>query len=370
MKQFFRTLFVCAFFLNMPGGVFGAGLADKGVQKVHNYEFEEAKALFRHADIPEPVRAFYLLNSEYLRLKANGQYDTANDFLIEGIEKTKDLFEASLEKDNPQYAEMLMYYGALLGLKSQVYMAGNKYLQGYYYGLRGIQKVKAAYEMNSDLTDALLAMGTYEFYSGIMAQHYGAVGAVINADEAIQKGIDYFQQTWDLGARSRAEACHLLLLVHVYEVQDYEKALAIGEELIITFPRNLENRSLYAEALILSHHFEKADKILEEFDAYTSWLNEQGEKMWSLRKTYLQAVYAMEKGDFKKAETHFQNVVQNYCFEYQWQKNRALLKIGQMADLQGKRKKACRYYQRVVDSKETTKAALDAKKFLKNPYIQ
>jgi len=77
----------------------------------------------------------------------------------------------------------------------------------------------------------------------------------------------------------------------------------------------------------------------------------------------------MEKGDFQKAESLFQAVIKNYCFEYQWQKNRSLLKIGQMADLQGNRKKALRYYQRVMDSKETTRAVLEAEKYLKKPYL-
>ncbi|HBY18105.1 MAG TPA: hypothetical protein DEH00_02925 [Candidatus Marinimicrobia bacterium] len=368
MSRKIPTLTALIFFFLLPCHIPADSLLVQGVHKIQNYQFPEGQLLFRKADIPEPVRTFYLLNSEYMSLKINGHYAEANEFLIEGIKEAKDIFDSALDKNNPEYSKILMYYGALLGLKSQVFMAENKYLQGYYHGLRGFEKVKTAYNLDTTLTDALLAMGTYEFYSGIMAQHYSVVGAAINADKAIRSGLDYFWQAWNRGERSKAEAGHLLLLIYVYEMHDYPKALRIGEELMTEYPGNLENRSLYAEALILSGHFDLADKILGEFDTYTSWLDKEGKRVWDLRKKYIQAVYAMEKGDFETAESLFQEVINKYCFEYQWQKNRSLLKIGQMADLQGNRKKARRYYQQVVDSKETTRAVLEAKKYLKKPY--
>ncbi|RKY51778.1 MAG: hypothetical protein DRP86_00020 [Candidatus Neomarinimicrobiota bacterium] len=370
MSRKIRTLTVLAlFFALLPCHMLADSLLVKGVHDIQNYQFSKGQSLFRKADVPEPVRIFYLLNSEYMKLKINGQYREANEFLMNGVEEAKSVFDKALDKKNPEYADILMYYGALLGLKSQVYMAGNKYLQGYYHGYRGIEKVKTAYGLDTTLTDALIAMGTYEFYSGIMAQHYSVVGAVIDAEEAIRRGLGYFWQTWNRGERSKAEAGHLLLLIYTYEMCDYPKALTIGEELLKEYPGNLENRSLYAEALILSGHFDPADEVLGDFDKYTTWLSEGGKRVWGLRKKYVQAVYAMEKGDFQKAESLFQAVIKNYCFEYQWQKNRSLLKIGQMADLQGNRKKALRYYQRVVDSKETTRAVLEAEKYLKKPYL-
>jgi len=368
MSQKILTPTALIFFFLLPCHILADSLLVQGVHRIQNYQFPEGQALFRKADIPEPVRAFYLLNSEYMRLKINGHYTEANVFLIEGIEEAKDLFDAALDKSSPEYAKILMHYGALLGLKSQVFMAESRYLQGYYHGLRGIEKVKKAYDMDTTLTDALLAMGTYEFYSGIMAQHYSVIGAAIDADDAIRRGLDYFWQTWNRGERSKAEAGHLLLLIYVYELHDYPKALRIGEALITEYPGNLENRALYAETLILSGRFHRADEILGDFDTYTSWLDSEGKRVWNLRKKYIQAVYAMEKGDFETAESLFQEVIKKYCFEYQWQKNRSLLKIGQIADLQGNRKKARRYYQQVVDSKETTRAVLEAEKYLKKPY--
>lgn len=368
MSQKILTPTALIFFFLLPCHILADSLLVQGVHRIQNYQFPEGQALFRKADIPEPVRAFYLLNSEYMKLKINGHYTEANEFLIAGIEEAKDLFDAALDKSSPEYAKILMHYGALLGLKSQVFMAESRYLQGYYHGLRGIEKVKKAYDMDTTLTDALLAMGTYEFYSGIMAQHYSVIGAAIDADDAIRRGLDYFWQTWNRGERSKAEAGHLLLLIYVYELHDYPKALRIGEALITEYPGNLENRALYAETLILSGRFHRADEILGDFDTYTSWLDSEGKRVWNLRKKYIQAVYAMEKGDFETAESLFQEVIKKYCFEYQWQKNRSLLKIGQMADLQGNRKKARRYYQQVVDSKETTRAVLEAEKYLKKPY--
>jgi hypothetical protein len=333
-----------------------------------NYQFDKAINLLKQAPLREPVRAFYLLNAEYKKMKINGQFEEANTCLTEGVDKYKHLFEEALDPADPDYAELLMYYGALLGLKAQVYMSESKYLQGYYYGLSGIKKVEAAYDMNPDLKDALLAMGTSAFYSGVMAQHYSVVGAIIDAQDAIDKGIRLMQETWDSDARSRAEAGYLLLLIHVYERPDYEAACRLGEMLLEKYPGNLKNRVLYAEALILSHRFNKAQDILNDFDRYTDWLDKQGKKMWALRKTYVKAVLSMEKGHFTQAEKGFNEVIENYCFEYKWQKNLSLLKIGQMADLHGDRKKAIKYYKQVIESKETTQAVLDAKEYIKSPF--
>jgi hypothetical protein len=339
-----------------------------GIAADQNYEFDKAREIFMQAPLREPVRAFYIMNAQYKKLKINGHYKDANTYLIEGVNKNKALFEESLNPDDPDYAELLMYYGALLGLQAQVFMAESKYLQGYYSGLTGLKKVETAYNMNPDLTDALLAMGTSAFYTGIMAQHYSIIGSVINAEESIRKGIDYIQKTWDSRALSQAEAGYLLLLINLYEIQDFETASGMGGILLEKFPGNLENRALYAETLILRGDFEQAEEILHDFLDYTHWLDDNGKNMWSLRKTYVEAVLAMEKNDFDTAKIKFNHVLENYCFEYQWQKNLSLLKLGQMADLQGDRKKARMYYQHVINSKETTRSVLDAGVYIKKAY--
>ncbi len=341
-----------------------------GIARVQNYQFDQAISLFKKASLREPVQAIYLLNTKYKKLKVNGRFKEANTFLIEGVQKHKGLFKKALNSSDPDYAELLLYYGALLGLQSQVYMAESKYLQGYYHGLRGIKKVEAAYEMNPELKDALLAMGTSAFYSGVMAQHYSAVGAFINTDEALAKGIRLIKETWESDARSRAEAGYLLLLIHVYEIRDYEKACHIGKQLVEKYPGNLENRALYAEALIRLNRYDEAEEVLNDFDKHMAWLDEQGKYMWSLRKTYVKAVLAMEKGVFTEAEKKFLKVLENYCFEYKWQENLSLLKLGQMADLKGDRDQAVQYYRQVVDSKETTRSVLDAKKYLETPFTR
>jgi|GEM_PF-1974626 len=333
-----------------------------------NYEFDKALKLFKQASLQEPVKAFYIMNTRYRRLKINGNYKDANAFLIEGVDEHKKLFEKSLNPSNPDYAELLMYYGALLGLQAQVFMAESKYLQGYYYGLSGIKKVEDAFDLDSNLTEALLAMGTSAFYTGIMAQHYSIIGSVVNAEESIQKGIGLIQKTWDSGARSFAEAGYLLMLINLYEIQDCNKACQLGELLLEKYPGNLENRALFSEALIQCRQFERAEKVLNDIHDYTAWLDENGKKMWTLRKIYVEAVLAMEKEDFTTAEKGFKQVLKNYCFEYQWQKNLSLLRLGQMADLQGERKNAQTYYQKVINSKETTRAVLDAEQFIKTPY--
>ena len=339
-----------------------------GIAAGQNYEFDRALEMFQKASLQEPVRAFYVLNTQYKKLKINGHYKDANSYLIDGVYENKNLFEESLKEEEPDYSELLMYYGALLGLQAQVYMAESKYLQGYYFGLSGIKKVETAFNMNPDLSDAMLAMGTLAFYTGVMAQHYSIIGTVVNAEESIQKGIDYIQRTWDRNARSYAEAGYLLLLINLYEIQNFEKACQMGEVLLEKFPGNLENRALYAEALIQCHQFEQAEKILNDFHAYTTWLDHNGKSMWSLRKTYVEAVLTMEKEEYDTAELKFNHVLENYCFEYQWQKNLSLLRLGQMADLQGERKKAQKYYQHVINSKETTRSVLEAGQYLKKPY--
>ncbi|MDD3807175.1 MAG: hypothetical protein PHE86_03960 [Candidatus Marinimicrobia bacterium] len=364
------SFWIAVFCFFLPVGLLANPVLKQSVDKIQNYEFGEAQTLLTQGDIPEPIRAFYLLNTKYMEMKINGHYKKANAFLDEEIEKTKPLFEASLHEASSETRMLLMYYGALLGLKAQVYMAESKYLQGYYYGYRGVQKVKSAYESDSTLTDALLAIGTYEFYSGIMAQHYHAVGLIVNTEKAIQKGIDCFRQVWEKGDLSKAEAGFLLLLINTYEIKNYDEAIHVGKRLVMDYPGNLENRALTIEALLLSHHFEEAENLLAEYDRYTTWLSNQGKKVWMLRKTYLEGVYAMEKEDYTLAKTLLKEVINTYCFEFQWQKNRAYLMLGQMADLEGDHKTAQQYYQQIIDSKETTRAVLDAKNYIKNPYTR
>lgn len=341
-----------------------------GLKLFTNYQFDSAKTIYsemRKKYPYEPLAWFYLMNTEYEILKNNGKIEEANDFLLDEIKIIEPIFKKKLNNVENKVI-YTVYYGSLKGVGARVNLFKSNYLMAFSDGLKANKLIKDAFEMNPQYYDVYLPLGSYNFYGGVMADHYSAVSMIYDSEKKRKLGINQLKKAYENGVGAKWEAGRILLLIYLHETKDYDKALKIGEKLVTNFPNNLDYKSLYIELLINLDETEKAKKILKDYSKFYEKYSKNGKNMWKVRENYLQAVLDMKMENYNKSLKLFQFVIDNYNLEFQWFKVLSYLKIGQIYDLKNDRENAKKYYILTIDTKETTRAVKDAKIYLEKPF--
>lgn len=370
-KISFRIAFIFSLLLTLlsAADIYSAKV-DSALFLFTNNDFYAAELAFstlKPAFPDDPILDFYLLNCRYNRLKYDGEKISADALFLNEVPKLVRQFEL-YENLSGFSALHRLYKGVTYSLLSRVYMGQSEYVAALSNGMKAIRAVNRAHDADAALWDAYLAMGTFDYFGGVMADHYSAVRLVMNGVQKRRKGIDELTLAWEKGHLGRWEAGGLLLMIELYENQNDDRAAQLGRELIQRFPGNMDAAAETIEALIYHGHIDSARLLLAAFPEKYSRFQPKGQEVWIIREHYLRGVLAMETGNFMAAKNEFRHVINQYNLEFRWHLALSYLKLGQMADLEQHRDEAIKNYQHCIALKETTRATQDAEKYLKIPY--
>lgn len=371
MKHF--KILIILFFTSIVFGQFPSEYKNElgiGLNYLTNFEFDSAKKVYfqiteKYPD--DPLGWFYLMNAKYEFFKLNGEFKKANIFLLNEIKRISPLFENKID-EHPNEIVYLVYYGSLKGMSARINLAESNYMKAFNESWQAINLIEKAHKINPKYWDVFLPLGSYNFYGGVMADHYSVIDWIYNSNKKRKLGIEQLTIAYEKGVGAKWEAGRILLLIHIHETKNYEKAYKIGKKLVTQFPNNLEFKSLYIELLIYLDEIKKTEELLDKYSKSYENISRKGKQIWKIREKYLNAVFNMKKGNHKDAKKSFLFVIENYNLEFQWFKVLSYLKIGQIYDLNDQREKAKKYYQSAIDTKETTQAVKEAKEYLENPF--
>ncbi|MCK5520871.1 MAG: hypothetical protein KAI81_07145, partial [Candidatus Marinimicrobia bacterium] len=359
-------LFLFFIFTNLSASIFDFNPEFlKGTDAYLNYEFEKADSIFTNlsANNPnEPVFAFYKIVCENAFYRSKGLFKESEDSLFTKFPDLMVLFKNDLKK-NPESASTYLYYGTAKALKARMYMTRGAYLSAMKNGIPSIRYADKSLKLDPEYEDAKLALGTFDIFISIVGEHYPFATRFMPDNEYRERGIKRLTDAMEKGRYSRGEASLLLLMITLYEEENFQKASKIGKMLTDKYPDNMEFRSLYSESLILLEHLQLAQEnllIMEENIANSD--NESFHNMWSIRLNYLKGLKSMKEANFAQAIQFFENVIENYCFEFGWQKALSWYYIAETYSMQGDTKNAKIALKNCVDTGEITKAVLKAKK--------
>lgn len=371
MKHF--KILIILFFISIVFGQFPAEYKKEmkiGLNYYTNFEFDSAEKVYSQITEKypnDPLGWFYLMNTKYESLKFNGKFKNADIFLLNEIQRISPLFENKID-GYPDEVVYLVYYGTLKGMSARINLAESNYMKAFSESWRAINLIEKAYEINPKYWDVFLPLGSYNFYGGVMADHYSVVDLIYNSEKKRKLGIEQLTIAYENGVGAKWEAGRILLLIYLHETKEYEKANKIGKKLVTQFPNNLEFKSLYIELLVYLDKINEAEKLLKNYSKSYVNISQKGKKVWKVREKYLNAALNMQKGNYKDAKESFLFVIENYNLEFQWFKVLSYLKIGQIYDIQKQRENAKKYYQLAIDTKETTQAVKEAKEYLINSF--
>ena len=305
-------------------------------------------------------------NSFLRRPKLNPSAQTEAQFLGE-VQKAISLGEARLRK-NPRDTTALYDLGISFGLRSNYYWVVKK---AWKDSLRDATSARRYHNRISELepgnVDARLVQGLHDYIVGSLPWTYRMLGFLVGIHGDKEKGIRTVQEVAAKGNLNRIDAEFFLCALYRRENQPL-RAVPLVQDLIRRFPRNyllrLELSQMYSVAGDKAHALEALDD-LERMKTR----NEPGSARIPWEKIYFQrGTIQFWYRDFDQALENLKRVAARSEEVDLNTGSYALLRIGQLHDLAGRRAEALAAYRKTIEYAPQSEAAGEAKKYLAAPY--
>jgi len=366
-------------------------LIQKGFDHFYNLEYDEAIAAFRQyiAKHPDEPRGYNHLAQAilYREMYRTGALETelvsgSNPFLRrpkmnpspedqkefdDAIRRSMELSQARL-KENPRDTQALYALGVAHGLRANYNFLVRK---AWMDALRDATQARKLHnrvtELDPNFTDARLVQGVHEYVVGSLPWHWRTLGFLIGFRGNKQQGIRILQEVAEKGDVNKLDAKVLLCAIYRRERKP-ELAIPLIQELMAAFPRNY---LLYFELAQMYSDAGDKDKALETL-ARLEHLRNSGapgfarvpmEKIYFARGNiqfwYRDLDQALE--NIRKAAARADHLDLNTGVL-------ALMRLGQIYDLKGRRQEAIQAYRRAIAYAPESDAAKESRRYLTTPY--
>jgi tetratricopeptide (TPR) repeat protein len=366
-------------------------LIQKGFDHFYNLEYDEAIAAFRQyiAKHPDEPRGYNHLAQAilYREMYRTGALETelvsgSNPFLRrpkmnpspedqkefdDAIRRSMELSQARL-KENPRDTQALYTLGVAHGLRANYNFLVRK---AWMDALRDATQARKLHnrvtELDPNFTDARLVQGVHEYVVGSLPWHWRTLGFLIGFRGNKQQGIRILQEVAEKGDVNKLDAKVLLCAIYRRERKP-ELAIPLIQELMAAYPRNY---LLYFELAQMYSDAGDKDKALETL-ARLEHLRNSGapgfarvpmEKIYFARGNiqfwYRDLDQALE--NIRKAAARADHLDLNTGVL-------ALMRLGQIYDLKGRRQEAIQAYRRAIAYAPESDAAKESRRYLTTPY--
>lgn len=366
-------------------------LIQKGFDHFYNLEYDEAIAAFRQyiAKHPDEPRGYNHLaqailyremyrtgaletelvsgNNPFLRRpKMNPSPEDQKEF-DDAIRRSMELSQARL-KENPRDTQALYTLGVAHGLRANYNFLVRK---AWMDALRDATQARKLHnrvtELDPNFTDARLVQGVHEYVVGSLPWHWRTLGFLVGFRGNKQQGIRILQEVAERGEVNKLDAKVLLCAIYRRERKP-ELAIPLIQELMAAYPRNY---LLYFELAQMYSDAGDKDKALETL-ARLEHLRNSGapgfarvpmEKIYFARGNiqfwYRDLDQALE--NIRKAAARADHLDLNTGVL-------ALMRLGQIYDLKGRRQEAIQAYRRAIAYAPESDAAKESRRYLITPY--
>jgi tetratricopeptide (TPR) repeat protein len=366
-------------------------LIQKGFDHFYNLEYDEAITAFRQyiAKHPDEPRGYNHLaqailyremyrtgaletelvsgNNPFLRRpKMNPSPEDQKEF-DDAIRRSMELSQARL-KENPRDTQALYTLGVAHGLRANYNFLVRK---AWMDALRDATQARKLHnrvtELDPNFTDARLVQGVHEYVVGSLPWHWRTLGFLVGFRGNKQQGIRILQEVAERGEVNKLDAKVLLCAIYRRERKP-ELAIPLIQELMAAYPRNY---LLYFELAQMYSDAGDKDKALETL-ARLEHLRNSGapgfarvpmEKIYFARGNiqfwYRDLDQALE--NIRKAAARADHLDLNTGVL-------ALMRLGQIYDLKGRRQEAIQAYRRAIAYAPESDAAKESRRYLTTPY--
>ena len=351
-------------------------LINIGIHQIYSIKFDEAEKTFSVLQIEfpnHPSGKFFDAMIVWWKILLELRSEIYDNLLIEKLKLSIDQCENLLD-ENPNNVDALFFKGGALGYRGRLFALREKWLDAAADGKDALPLVLKAYELDSTNVDVVLGFGIYNYYAEVIPEQFPIVKPLMFffPDGDKKKGIEQLNFVADNGKYAKYEALYFLMTLN-YSFENNEKlALEYSKRLHNEFPNNPRFESYLGRIFVKNNDYPSAKKIFLSiiqkynigYTGYTDRIKREAE--------YYVGVYYKQTDSLALSEKHFINCEQlskkvDSDEESGFLVN-TLLYLGELNDINGKREKALKYYDEVLELKEFQNSYEKAKNLIETPY--
>lgn len=347
-----------------------------GIKQIYNIKFTEAEITFRKliAEYPkEPAGRFFLAMVDWWKILLDLDIESYDDIFYQKLEDVIYFCDKILEND-PNNVEALFFKGGSIGFRGRLRAIRESWIKAADDGREALPIVEHASKLDPDNLDVQLGFGIYNYYASVIPDKYPMVKPLMLFFPSgnKEKGLQQLLNTALNGKYAKYESRYFLMTLYYQFENNPYKAEEFAKMLNEDFPDNPNFERWRGRISVKRGDYYFASDIFNDV------LNKYNKKMpgydvKSAREAkYYVAVHQRNMTKLDTSRVLFEECVQ-LCKEVDkkeasgFQIN-AVLYLGMINDLLGKRDDAVRCYNQLLDMREYGESRNKAKQYLQNPY--
>lgn len=274
-------------------------------------------------------------------------------------------------KTHPDDPNGYMGIGALYGLRAMFSMRNRSWITAYFSGRRAISNLEKSLELDPSYYDAFFGLGIYQYFTGTLPGVIKMLAKIVAIKGNPDKGVEQLNLARQK-ATFTADSAKLILI----EVQNMRGSKFYNPQRSLEFIRSLRakypnNPLMHYVEVICLYENGRYDEVTEQAQYFLSQIGHSQfyKDIYVARAYTALGTSQMAQGNFEAARTLFEQGRKALKTQAPsrwgvWNE----LRLGQVYDVLGQRKKAIEQYEYVLSFKDKWGFDDAAKALLKNPY--
>lgn len=353
-----------------------------GLEATYNLRYSQADSIFNSMTklYPDhPAGYFLLALVDWWRIVPNIDVDSKVERYSESfnkrIDRTLEICEKRLDK-NPIDIVGLFFKGSALGYRARLNVSKNfspTTLGAITDGKEAYDIILQCQRMAPSNSDVLLGSGLYNYMAAYIPDQYPWASSFVSflGPGDRQLGIQMLRISGKRAAYANVEARYSLMEILSNFEKDYPAGLEVAKELYAQYPFNPVFHKYLAKNYYMTSDFANADSTWTEILRRVKRRTSGYEITLARQGLYYLGDIRLRQGKLEDAQKLFgQAAKQSERIgedETSWIVQ-ATLKLGNVYDAMGDRKKAIAQYEEVLDMEEYSSSHTKAKGFLATPY--
>ena len=350
-----------------------------GSRHVYNVEFDEAQRIFNEVTTQypnQPAGFFVDAMIDWWRLTIGQRSPAIEASFLKKIDRVIAVCDKQLD-ETPKDILALFFKGGALGYRGRFHATKQNMFSAAEDGRTALSILQDCQRLAPTNHDILLGTGLYNYWAAVLPEKYPALKPVMvfmpRGDKTI--GLAQLKSAGRMARYASVEAKVVLLDAYMYFEKNYLEALDVASDLRTTYPGNPKFHIEYARCLTYLWRVDTAYKVWDEILE----CNYQSKTGYRNRLIVREALFNLgsllfhQNKELPKAITYLERCVTESKFtdkeKISWQYPWALVRLGQVHDMLGKRREAIAYYKRAQEIDDSSSKSYEtAAKHLVSSY--
>ena len=350
-------------------------LIHAGIYQIYGIEFQKAEKTFQivQKDYPKnPAGKFFDAMIDWWHIMLDMENEEYDDAMIDKLEDVIDMCDDILD-ENENDVNALFFKGGALGFRGRLYSVREEWLDAALDGKDAMPIVHHAYAVDPKNPDVQLGFGIYNYYASVIPEKFPFLKPFMlffpQGDK--EKGLEELIYVAENGKFGKIEARYFLLTSYYKFEEKMFEAKKWADILLKDFPNNPTFQKYLGRIYVKMGSYIKASPIFEDIlrkcgtglPGYNDNAKREASYYVGMRHK-LQNDVDSTRIYFEMSEKLSRKIDDE---ETGWLVN-SVLYLGMCYDQLGKREKAIKYYNEVLDMDDRRNSHEQARRYLKKPY--